>query len=128
MALCPRIARLRGRTAGASMNTRRPRLFITRRMPERVMTALGVRFEITQPPAEESPTRDALRDGVRDADGLLATLSEQINRDVLAAGPNLKIIANCAVGFNNIALDEARARGIVVTNTPDILTEATADL
>jgi glyoxylate reductase len=64
---------------------------------------------------------------VRGKQALLCLLTDQIGRDVIDAAPDLKVIANIAVGFNNIDLDAARARGIAVTNTPDVLTESSAD-
>jgi len=65
---------------------------------------------------------------LKDKDGLLCFLSDQIDKEVIDEAPNLKIIANCAVGVNNIDIQLARSRGIMITNTPDVLTEATADL
>ncbi len=63
-----------------------------------------------------------------DADALLCLLTHRIDAALLARGPRLKVVANMAVGLDNIDLAEAQARGIVVTNTPDVLTDATADL
>jgi len=71
--------------------------------------------------------REIIR-GIRKADGLISMLSDSIDKDVIAAGPNLKIIANYAAGYNNIDVKAASERGIVVTNTPGVLTETTADL
>lgn len=72
--------------------------------------------------------RDELLEGVRGADALLTILTETIDEEVMdTAGPQLKIIANYAVGYNNIDVDAATARGIPVTNTPGVLTETTAD-
>ena len=65
---------------------------------------------------------------IRDKDGLLCLLVDQVDRDIMDSAPRLKIIANCAVGFDNIDLGQARKRGILVTNTPGVLTETTADL
>ena len=62
------------------------------------------------------------------AEAMICTLTENIDAEVLNAASRLRVIANYAVGFNNVAVNEANARGIVVTNTPDVLTEATADL
>jgi glyoxylate reductase len=107
----------------------KPSVYVVRRLAERVMAALADRFRLVGPPASDHiPATDILRDGVRDAVGLLTTLTEQVDTAVFDAAPQLKIVANCAVGYNNIDVDEAKRRGIVVTNTPDILTDATADL
>jgi glyoxylate reductase len=93
------------------------------------MALLQEKFQLTAPPsAEGAPSRDALMDGIREADAAISTLTDTIDEQVLGAARRLKILANCAVGYNNIAIEAARARGIVVTNTPDVLTEATADL
>lgn len=79
-------------------------------------------------PHDRPITRAELLDGVRDADALLCLLTDGIDRAVLDAAPRLKVVANYAVGYNNIDVDAARARGIVVTNTPGVLTDATADI
>ena len=103
-------------------------LYVTRRLPDPVMTALTERFHLTQPPETAPPNRDTVLAGIRDAEALICTLAEQIDAPMLQTATHLRIIANYAVGYNNIDLDAARAHGIIVTNTPDILTEATADL
>jgi glyoxylate reductase len=72
--------------------------------------------------------RNELLAGVREADGLICLLTDHIDREVINAAPNLRVIANVAVGYNNIDTTAAQARGIFVTNTPDVLTDATADL
>jgi glyoxylate reductase len=73
-------------------------------------------------------TREELKRKIRDKDGLLCFLVDRIDREVISAGQRLRIIANCAVGFDNIDVGYTRERGILVTNTPGVLTEATADL
>lgn len=92
------------------------------------MTALQARFVFTQPPIDGPPSTDALRRGIAEAEGVLCTLTDPIDAAMLGTARRLKIIANCAVGYNNIATDAAKKGGIVVTNTPDILTDTTADL
>jgi len=72
--------------------------------------------------------RDALLTGVDDADALVCFLTDRIDDEVLARGTSLRIIANVAVGHENVDLDAARRRSVIVTNTPDVLTDATADL
>jgi glyoxylate reductase len=72
--------------------------------------------------------RAALIAGVRDVEGLICLLTDKIDREVIAAGEKLRVIANVAVGYNNIDVNGAKQRGIHVTNTPDVLTDATADL
>jgi glyoxylate reductase len=107
----------------------KPALYVSRRLPPAVMARLQDEFRLTATPASEvAPVRQAVREGIRDADAAITTLTEQVDDEVLNAAAHLKVIANCAVGFNNISIEAARARGIIVTNTPDVLTEATADL
>jgi glyoxylate reductase len=72
--------------------------------------------------------RDSLLAGVSDANGLVCLLTDTIDREVIDAGTRLRVIANVAVGYNNIDVAAARERGLYVTNTPDVLTEATANL
>jgi glyoxylate reductase len=69
-----------------------------------------------------------LQSGLSESVAAIVTLTDRLDADVLAAAPRLKIVANYAVGYNNIDVDAARQQGIVVTNTPDVLTDATADL
>ena len=72
--------------------------------------------------------RRTLLSGVRGADGLLCLLTDRVDGALLAGAPRLRAVANCAVGYDNVDLAAAGARGIVVTNTPDVLTESSADL
>jgi glyoxylate reductase len=95
----------------------------------------GLRSRGSRPPAtstcndrETDLTPDELIERVRGKQGLIALLTNAVNKDVIAAGSDLKVIANIAVGYNNIDVSAARARGIIVTNTPDVLTESSADL
>ncbi len=105
-------------------------VFVTRRIPEPGLAALrgnGVTVRIGQPLDDEPVPRETLLEGVRAADALVSLLTERIDREVLEANPRLRGIANYAVGFDNVDLDAATALGIPVTNTPDVLTDATAD-
>src|SRR5581483_2640935 len=76
---------------------------------------------------ETAISRDELRARVADKDALVCLLTDPIDRDTIDAAPKLKVIANVAVGYNNVDVAYARSKGIVVTNTPDVLTEAVAD-
>jgi len=105
-----------------------PSLYIARLLPGPVMTVVRERFRLTVPPETDPPSRKALMDGLREAQAAVCTLTERIDQDVLSAAPHLRVIANYAVGYNNIDVQAAQARGVTVTNTPDVLTEATADL
>lgn len=106
----------------------RPTLYISRLLPEPVMTAAHQRFELVNEPRDVSPSWDAVKTGLREADAAICTLTDRVDAAMLADVPRLKILANYAVGYNNIDLAAATQRGIIVTNTPDVLTESTADL
>ncbi|XP_077027845.1 glyoxylate reductase/hydroxypyruvate reductase isoform X1 [Agelaius phoeniceus] len=106
-------------------------VFVTRRIPAeglRVLSqASGCRVQ--QWDSEEPVPRAELLAGVAGAQGLLCLLSDRIDREVLdAAGPGLKVISTLSVGFDHLALDEIKKRGIRVGYTPDVLTDATAEL
>ncbi len=104
------------------------RVFITRTLPETVMIAMAERFEVVQAPEDRPLSSAEIVAGAKGCDGLVSMLSDRIDADLLAACPDLKVVANYAAGTNNVDLQAAKARGIRVTNTPDVLTEATADL
>lgn len=107
----------------------KPDIFATRRLPAAAMTFLEEHFSVTCNPFDRVLSREELLEGVVGRDGLLPLLTERIDGEVMdQAGPRLKIIANYAVGFNNIDIPAATARKIVVTNTPGVLTDTTADL
>jgi glyoxylate reductase len=106
----------------------KPTLYVSRLLPETVMAVIADRFALVGRPQPAPPSSDEVRRGLRDADAAICTLTEQITEPVLDGVRKLKIVANYAVGYNNIDLTAARSRGIVVTNTPDVLTDATADL
>ena len=106
-----------------------PRIFVTRRLPGAALDALKADFEMTINVEDRVLSRDELLSGVKGMDGLLCLLTDHVDAGVMdAAGPNLKAISNYAVGFNNVDVAEATRRGIMVTNTPGVLTEATADM
>ena len=92
------------------------------------MAVIDDRFHLVASPTAAPPSVHQLREGLRDADAAICTLTERITESVLGSARNLRIVANYAVGYNNIELAAAKAKGIVVTNTPDVLTDATADL
>lgn len=109
-----------------------PRIFVTRRIPERGLDLLYTAFgkdAVTVAPQDAAIGRGELLAGVCGIDALLCILTERIDEEVMeAAGPQLRIIANYAVGYNNIDVAAASTRGIPVSNTPGVLTETTADL
>ena len=107
----------------------RPVVVVTRRLPEPVHRALGQEFEARLNPDDRPLTADELREALREADALLTTVTDKVTADVLSVEPRrARLVANFGVGFNNIDVEAAKARGISVSNTPDVLTDATADL
>jgi len=109
--------------------TARPKVIVTRRLPAQVEAALRGRFSVDLS-ADDRPTdADTLQRALGAADGLLATVTDKLTAEVLAAYPiRARIIANFGVGYDNIDLGAAQAHEITVTNTPDVLTDCTADL
>jgi glyoxylate reductase len=107
----------------------KPYIFITRKLPENVILKLKEQFEIKMWEKEDVPCpRPILLEEAKKADALITMLSDSIDEEVMAAGSKLKVIANLAVGYDNINIDEATKRGIAICNTPDVLTDTTADL
>lgn len=108
------------------------RIFVARRVPDAGLNLLYDAFgkeSVTVFPEDRIISREELLAGVKGADAILPILTDKIDGEVLdAAGPQLKIVANFAVGYNNIDVPAATARRIPVTNTPGVLTETTADL
>lgn len=106
-----------------------PTLFLTRAIPAPGPALLRERFDVRGGEVDRDLSRDQLLDGVRGVHAVLCTLRERIDAEVLeAAGPSLVVVSNYAVGYDNIDVAEATRRGVLVTNTPGVLTDATADL
>lgn len=106
----------------------RPRLLITRRIYPEALEALAGHFDITDNQANDTPTtKEGLIAAIGQADYLFCTVADKVDGDVIAAAPSLRMIATGAVGFNNIDAQVCKARGIALSNTPDVLTETTAD-
>jgi glyoxylate reductase len=105
----------------------KPRVLLTRRIPSSALATLEASCDVDRNDAGQlSP--DQLKARLIDKAGVVCLFTDAITADVMDAAPNLKVIANVAVGYNNIDVAAAHARGIVVTNTPDVLTQATADM
>src|SRR5829696_6147536 len=104
------------------------RIFVTRALPFPALDTLAAEHELDVWEGELPPGREVMRDRVSRAEGLLALVTDPVDAELLAACPDLKAIANMAVGTDNIDLEAAAERGIPVGNTPDVLTDATADL
>jgi lactate dehydrogenase-like 2-hydroxyacid dehydrogenase len=109
--------------------TVRPIVCVTRRLPPAVEQALGALFEIHQAPDDAPLPPHALREAFGTADAVLCTVTDRLDASCFAQpGLRARLVANFGVGVNNIDLDAARAAGVAVTNTPDVLTDDTADL
>ena len=106
-----------------------PVVVVTRRLPNAVEEAVRREFDARLNREDRPLSAAELQEALRTADALLPTVTDKLNADVLSAEPlRAKMIANFGVGFNNIDVEAAKARGISVSNTPDVLTDATADI
>ncbi len=105
-----------------------PRVYVTRRIQDAGLNLLPgkVDFEVWEKDAPMD--RATFLEKASGVDGLLCTLSDRIDEELFSRCPNLKVASNYAVGFDNIDVDEATRRGVLITNTPDVLTNTTADL
>ena len=103
-------------------------VLLTRRLPAPVLQRLRDSVDLELNPHDRPLHREELLAGIRGKKGLLCLLTDRIDAEVMDAAPELKVISNYAVGYNNIDLRAARERQIWVTNTPGVLTEATAEL
>lgn len=105
----------------------KPKVYVTREIPERGLNLIKKHFETEVWTEYAPPPKKTIIQKVRDIDALVSLLSDPIDAEVFDAAPKLKIVAQLAVGFDNIDVKEATKRGIYVTNTPGVLTETTAD-
>jgi lactate dehydrogenase-like 2-hydroxyacid dehydrogenase len=107
----------------------KPRVVVTRKIPAPVEEELTRLFDVQLNPDDRPLEAAGLQEALRTADGLLPTVTDKLTAEVLAAAPlKAKVIANFGVGFNNIDIAAAKERGLTVTNTPDVLTDDTADI
>ena len=105
------------------------KVFASRRFPPRVREELERSFDLDVHDSEWPPSREELLRRVAGCDGVMLMLTDRVDDELLdTAGPQLRIVANYAVGVNNIDVDACRRRGVVVANTPDVLTKTTAEL
>ena len=105
----------------------KPKVYVTRHLPETATNELLRSCEVEIWDFEYPPPYEMLIEKVGDKEGLLCLLTDRIDAELMDAGPNLKVISQCAVGYDNIDVPAATQRGIIVGNTPGVLTEATAD-
>jgi glyoxylate reductase len=107
----------------------RPKIYITRKIPEEALSMLNEACEVRMWNEKDVPVpRWILETEISDIDGIYTLLTETIDEALLNKAPKLKVISNMAVGYNNIDVTAATKKGIMVTNTPGVLTETTADL
>ncbi len=105
----------------------KPSVLVTGKIPSSVLRRLEEAADVDWYTGESPIPRDELLARVLGKQGLVSLITDSIDSDIIAAGRELRVIANVGVGYNNIDIAAARVRGIVVTNTPDVLTDATAD-
>ena len=114
---------------GPASAERRPRVFVARIIPDEGLATVMGACDADVWPDELPPPRATLLDRVRGCDGVLTLLTDRVDDEFLdAAGPQLKVVSNYAVGFDNIDVAACSRRGVAVGNTPGVLTETTADL
>jgi glyoxylate reductase len=106
----------------------KPQVLITRQLPAAAIERVQQVCDVELDPLDRQLTPAALRQAVVGKQGLLCVVTDRIDAQVLAAAPTLKVVANVAVGYDNVDVPAATQHGVVVTNTPGVLTEATADL
>jgi glyoxylate reductase len=116
-------------SSSSSPTAKKPLVIVTRRLPDVVETRMRELFDARLNVDDKPMSQAQLIEALKTADVLVPTVTDRIDRSVLAqAGPQLKLIANFGTGVDNIDLDTARNRNIIVTNTPGVLTEDTADM
>lgn len=104
-----------------------PKVFVSRLIPEEGLKMLRAAAEVEVWQDELPPPYPTLLEKIKDADGLLSLLNDKIDANLMDANPRLKVVANLAVGFDNIDIPAATARGLPIGNTPGVLTDTTAD-
>ena len=105
----------------------KPKIYITRKLPERGLQIIRKHFDMEVWPEYAPPPKKTIIEKAKNVDALATLLSDKIDAEVFNAAPKLKIVSQLAVGFDNIDIPEATRRGIYVTNTPEVLTDTTAD-
>jgi glyoxylate reductase len=106
----------------------KPKVYITRRIPAAGLDVILSQCDAELWPGDLPPSYDTIRQKIAGCEGLVSLLTDRVDAALLDAAPKLKVVSNYAVGFNNIDVPAATARGICVGNTPGVLTDATADM
>lgn len=105
----------------------KPKVYVTRLLPKDAMDKIHSFCDAKVWEGELPPPRNVLLENVTDIDGLLSLLTDKIDAELMNRARKLRVVSNCAVGFDNIDVQEATKRGIIVSNTPGVLTDTTAD-
>jgi len=105
----------------------KPKVYVTRLLPKEAMDKIHSFCDATVWEGELPPPRNVLLENVTDIEGLLSLLTDNIDAELMSRARKLRVVSNCAVGFDNIDVQEATKRGIIVGNTPGVLTDTTAD-
>jgi glyoxylate reductase len=105
----------------------KPKVYVTRLLPKEAMERIQSYCDATVWDGELPPPRHVLLEQVRDVEGLLCLLTDKVDAELMSKAAKLRAVSNYAVGYDNVDVAEATRRGIIVTNTPDVLTETTAD-
>ncbi|MBC5825262.1 MAG: D-glycerate dehydrogenase [Candidatus Eremiobacteraeota bacterium] len=108
--------------------TSKPSVFVSRVIPDAGLSLLRENFDVTVWPHDRPPTRQELTACCQGKDALVCLLTEKVDAELLAAAPAVKIVANVAVGFDNLDVAAGTRAGVVMSNTPGVLDETTADL
>lgn len=109
-------------------STKKQKVFVTRRIPQAGIDILEKEYEVKLNPHDRVLTKQEIIEEVREIEGLLCLLTDTIDEEIIEESKNLKIISNYAVGYNNIDVEAATKKKIMITNTPGVLTDTTADL
>ncbi|TGV07474.1 D-glycerate dehydrogenase, partial [Mesorhizobium sp. M00.F.Ca.ET.186.01.1.1] len=104
----------------------KPQVFVTRKLTNEVIAMLETVADVKQWEEDTPVPREKLLEEIEHADAVLTMLTERVDEELLARAKRLRVVANMAVGYDNIDVPACKRRGIAVTNTPDVLTEATA--
>ncbi len=110
------------------MRLLKPHVFVTRRLIGEGVSRLEAEADVELWPGDDPPSPDSLRQAVVRSDGILVNIADRVDEDLIEAAPSLRIVSQMAVGYDNIDVAAATRRGVLVTNTPGVLTDTTADM
>ncbi len=107
----------------------KPKVIVTRKWPAEVEASLSALYDVELNEKDIAMTAEQIKEALKKADALLPTVTDLLTEDILSvADKRTRIIGNFGVGYNNIDINAAKAQGLVVTNTPHVLTDCTADI